>query len=134
MLMGAPPFALLFEDIPTGFEGYRVYPVSAAPAYVGSYYLDLEVTQLESQGDRYSSYEVNGIIFNHGPEEAVSVQVVLTAYDPLDRVIAMRKVEPEHNVIPRGGETTFQIQLVPIGGPVARIEATAQGRRLVPAQ
>ena len=72
----------------------------------------------------------NGRIFNFGPEEAVSVQVVLTAYDPLDRVIAMRKVDPEHNVVPVGGETEFSRRVGPVGGPVARVEAVAQGRRI----
>ena len=65
-----------------------------------------------------------------GPEEAVSVQVVLTAYDSLDRVIATRKIEPAYNVVPTGGTTTFTAILAPLGGPIARIEAVAQGRRL----
>jgi hypothetical protein len=48
-------------------------------------------------------------------------------------VIAMRKVDPDHNVVPRGGETTFTAVLAPLGGPVERIEAIAQGQRLQPA-
>jgi len=58
------------------------------------------------------------------------VQVVLTAYDPLGRVIAMRKVIPDHNVIAPGGETPFTAIIAPVGGPVERIAAAAQGRRL----
>jgi hypothetical protein len=58
------------------------------------------------------------------------VQVVLTAYDSLDRVIAMRQIVPEHNVVAVGGETTFTAVLVPVGGPITRIEALAQGRRV----
>ena len=124
------PFAVLFGAAPGRFERYRAYPLSAVEAYVGSYYRDLEVRNLKSEGERYASYTVTGTIYNFGPEEAVSVQVVLTAYDNLDRVIAMRQVVPDHNVVPRGGETTFTDVIVPIGGPVARIEAVAQGRRL----
>lgn len=124
------PFAILFSAAPGRFEQYRTYPISAVGAYIGSYYRDLEIRNLKSEGERYASYTVSGTIYNFGPEEAISVQVVLTAYDNLGRVIAMRQVLPDHNVVPRGGETTFIDVLVPIGGPVERIEAVAQGRRL----
>ncbi len=124
------PFAILFGTQPGEFEQFQAYPVSAVPAYVGSYYRDLAVEEIQTESERYASYTVTGIVRNVGPEEAVSVQVVLTAYDPLDRVIAMRQVEPEHNVVPRGGTTTFTTVLAPVGGPVARISAEAQGRRL----
>jgi len=129
-VQGHAPFAVYFPDAPANFGQYRASVISAAPAYVGSYYRDLEVRNLQSDGERYASYTVTGAIFNYGPEEAVSVQVVLTAYDPLNRVIAMRKVDPEHNVVPQGGETTFTAVLAPLGGPVERIEAIAQGQRL----
>jgi LysM repeat protein len=131
---GHGPFAIQFPTPPAQFDQYRAAPLAAVPAYVGSYYRDLEVRNLQSEGERYASYTVTGTIFNFGPEEAVDVQVVLTAYDPLDRVIAMRKIEPEHNVVPRGGETQFTGVLAPIGGPVERIEAIAQGRRLQASQ
>jgi hypothetical protein len=147
------PFAVLFGTAPESFERYQVYPMSAVPAYVGSYYRDLEVRDLSGESEGVASYIVSGRIFNFGPEEAVSVQAVLTAYDPLDRVIAMRKIDPDHNVVPVGGETAFSAVLAPeidpdhnvvpvggetafsavlapVGGPVARVEAVAQGRRI----
>lgn len=124
------PFAILFGEEPGEFAQFQAYPVSAVPAYVGGYYRDLAVEEIQTESERYASYTVTGVVRNLGPEEAVSVQVVLTAYDPLDRVIAMRQVEPEHNVVPRGGTTTFTTVLAPVGGPVARISAEAQGRRL----
>jgi LysM repeat protein len=126
----AAPFAILFGSAPGDFERYRAYAVSGVPAYVGSYYRDLVVEEVETESERYASYTVTGLVRNTGPEEAVNVQVVLTAYDPLDRVIAVRQAEPDHNVIPRGGTTTFTAVLAPVGGPVARIHAVAQGRRL----
>ncbi len=128
------PFAILFGAAPGHFEQYRAFPLAAVPAYVGNYYRDLEIRNLQSTGERYAAYTVTGTIFNSGPEEAVNVQVVLTAYDPLKRVIAMRKIEPEHNVVPRGGETNFTAILSPIGGPVEQIVAVAQGFRLKPGQ
>jgi LysM repeat protein len=124
------PFAVLFGSAPDSFDRYQVYPMSAVPAYVGSYYRDLEIRDLSGENEGVASYIVNGRVFNYGPEEAVSVQVVLTAYDPLDRVIAMRKIDPDHNVVPVGGETEFSAVLAPVGGPVARVEAVAQGRRI----
>ncbi|MEZ4660052.1 MAG: LysM peptidoglycan-binding domain-containing protein [Caldilineaceae bacterium] len=126
------PFTILFGAAPEHFERYQLFPLSAVPAYVGSYYRDLEVRNLQGNGEGYASYTATGAIYNFGPEEAVSVQVVITAYDALDRVIAMRQIAPEHNVVPRGGETTFTAVLAPVGGPIARLEAVAQGRRLQP--
>jgi LysM repeat protein len=125
----AAPFAILFGSAPESFDRYRAYAVSAAPAYVGSYYRDLTVEELQTESERYASYTVTGVVRNVGPEEAVSVQVVLTAYDPLDRVIAVGQIVPDYNVIPPGGTTTFTAVLAPVGGPVERIQAAAQGRR-----
>lgn len=126
------PFAILFGEAPGKFDQYRAYPVSAVPGYLGSYYRDLAVEELVIESERYASYTVSGVVHNRGPEEAVSVQVVLTAYDPLDRVVAMRQVEPDYNVIPRGGSSEFTAVLAPVGGPVVRIHAAAQGRRVQP--
>ncbi len=126
---GHAPFALLFEAPRPEFARYQLYIAHAVPAYVGSYYRDLEVQQVSTTQERYSAYYVDGIIRNSGPEDAVGVQVVLTGYDSLDRVIAMRRIVPEYNVIPRGGETEFTAILTPFGGPIARLEAVAQGRR-----
>jgi len=123
------PFAILFGDVPGKFARYQSFAISAVPAHVGGYYRDLVVENVESEGERYAAYTVTGTVRNVGPEDAVSVQVILTAYDPLDRVVAMRKVPPEHNVVSPGGSTTFSIVLAPVGGPVARIAAVAQGRR-----
>lgn len=124
------PFALLFGAVPGEFERYTAYPAGGVPAHVGSYYRDFDVRDLEGANTGTASYTVSGVIFNLGPEEAVDVRVVVTAYDPLDRVIAMRKITPEHNVVPRGGETTFSAVLAPLGGPVARVAAIAEGRRV----
>ena len=123
------PVAILFGELPARFARYQIDPLRAVAAYVGSYYRDLEVANVATEGERYAAYTVTGVVRNVGPEEAVQVEVVLTAYDPLGRVVATRKVEPEYNVIPRGGETTFTAVLAPAGGPVARVAAVAQGRR-----
>ncbi len=123
------PFSILFGETPANFSKFQAYVLHAVPAYVGSYYRDLEVRNLTTENERYAFYRVSGAVFNFGPEDSVDIQVILTAYDSLGRVIATRKVQPEYNVIPRGGETTFTAVLAPVGGPVERIEAVAQGRR-----
>ena len=101
----------------------------AVTAYVGSYYRDLQIRNLQGAGERFSAYTATGTIYNSGPEEAIEAQVVLTAYDALGIVIAIRKITPEYNVVPRGGETNFNAVLAPVGGPVDHVEAVAQGRR-----
>lgn len=126
------PFALTFDPPAPRFASYQVFVIHAVTAYVGSYYRDLQVNGLENDHERYASYTVKGTIANTGPEEAVGVQVILTGYDSLERVVATRKVDPDYNVIPRGGATTFTAILTPFGGPIARIEAVAQGRRQQP--
>ncbi len=125
----AAPFAIVFGEQTGAFARYRVFATHAVAAWVGSYYRDLQVVDVRTRGERYASYTISGVIRNTGPEDAVDVQAVLTAYDPLGRVVAMRKVTPEHNVIPRGGETTFTAVLAPVGGPVERVAVVAQGRR-----
>lgn len=124
------PFAVLFGTAPEAFDRYQATVLSAVPAYIGSYYRDLEIRGLQGSSEGAGSYVVSGRVYNYGPEEAVEVQVVLTAYDPLERVIAMRKIEPDYNVVPVGGETGFSAVLAPVGGPVDRIEAVALGRRI----
>jgi LysM repeat protein len=128
------PFAVTFGESPGRFAAYRVYALHAVPAYVGSYYRDLEVHDVASEGERYASYTVTGLIRNVGPEDTVDVQVVVTAYDALNRVIAVRKVTPEYNVVPRGGETPFTAVIAPVGGPVEHLSVVAQGRRQPPPQ
>lgn len=123
------PFAILFEEAPREFASYLIFPLSGVPAYEGGYYQDLAVEDLTSDGERYTSYTIQGTVRNTGQEEALDVQIILTAYDSLDRVIANRKIAPDHNVVAAGGATTFTAILVPFGGPVARIHAAAQGRR-----
>ncbi|MCY3711533.1 MAG: FxLYD domain-containing protein [Caldilineaceae bacterium] len=126
---GVAPFAILFEKAPKEFASYQIFPLGGVPAYEGGYYRDLVVEDLTFEGELYSSYNVTGSVRNTGQDESIEVQVILTAYDSLDRIIAARTVAPEHNVIAANGVTSFAAILVPLGGPVERIHAVAQGRR-----
>jgi LysM repeat protein len=124
------PFAVRFNAPPRTFANYLITPLSAIPGYTGSYYRDLIVKESSGEGERYSTYTVSGTITNMGPEDAVDVVVTTTLYDALGRVIGTRRVPPAHNVIPRGGDTTFTVQITPIGGPVSSHGVTVLGRRL----
>jgi LysM repeat protein len=125
------PFMVQFDGAPPPFSSYQTAALSGVPAYIGGYYRDLEIRDALGVGERYAAYRVTGRIANVGPEEAVSVNVVVTVYDALGRVVGVRRDVPEHNVIPRGGETAFRVEVVPVGGPVVTYTVLAQGRRLL---
>jgi len=126
---GRAPFAVRFASPPASFASYEAVPWLGVKGYVGSYYLDLTPRNLHGAGERYAAYTVTGTVANTGPEDAIGVVVVATLYDSLGRVIGTRRAVPDHNVIPRGGETTFSVQLAPAGGPVASYRVDALGRR-----
>jgi LysM repeat protein len=124
------PFAVQIKDAPTDFASYLALPSAGLKGYIGSYYRDLVARDTRGDGERYAAYAVSGNIANVGPEDAVDVIVTVTLYDALGRVIASRRGPPEHNVIPRGGQTTFSMVLTPAGGPVERYSVSVLGRRL----
>jgi LysM repeat protein len=127
---GSSPFGIFLDRPPAAFASYALRVLNALPAHVGVYYLDLQTADVTGEGDRYQAYRVRGRVINTGPEDSVEVRLTVTLFDALDRVIGFARAEPEHNVIPRGGETTFDVQVIPLGGPVARVSVSAQGLRL----
>ena len=124
----AAPFAILLDSAPEDFDGYAAYVASAVPGYAGSYYRDLEVREVQGSPVGNVSYAVRGAVFNVGDQEANEIEVVITAYDPQGRVIAVRQVSPANSIIPPDGNIRFETTLTPLGGPVARVAALAQGR------
>jgi LysM repeat protein len=125
------PFAMRISDAPARFASYQAQVLSAVPAYLGSLYRDLESREVSMQQRPRQPLQLEGRILNVGPEEAVGVMVVVTTYDPLGRVVGTVNVVPEHNVVARGGETTFHVEIAP-AGPVVTYTVQAQGRRLLP--
>ncbi len=126
---GRAPFAVRFSSPPAAFASYSVVPWLGVRGYIGNYYRDLEARNLQASGERYAVYSVKGNITNVGPEDAIGVVVVVTTYDALGRVIGSRRSPPDHNVIPRGGDTTFDLQITPAGGPVAGFRVDVLGHR-----
>lgn len=122
------PFAIRFPDAPARFASYQAEVLSAAPAYTGSLYRDLEPRDVVSEQGSRGPLRLSGRIVNTGAEEAVQAMVVITAYDPLGRVVAVRRVAPNHPVVARGGEVTFTAEVV-AAGPVASYAIAVQGRR-----
>lgn len=127
---GRAPFALRFPVAPQSFASYLAVPWKGVQGYLGSYYLDLVARDTEGSGERYATYTVSGVIANTGPEDAVEVEVTVTIYDALGRVIGTRRAPPEYDVIPRGGQSPFSVELTPAGGPVASFRVQAVGRRM----
>jgi LysM repeat protein len=124
------PFALRFPAPPPSFASYLAVPWKGVRGFLGSYYLDLAAQDTRGVGERYSTYTVSGVIANTGPEDAVEVDVTVTVYDALGRVIGTRRAPPEFDHIPRGGQSPFAVELTPAGGPVASFRVQALGRRM----
>lgn len=127
---GRAPFAVRFPQPPATFASYLASATGGVKGFVGGYYRDLAVRDMKGEGERYTAYTVRGNVLNTGPEDAVDVQITVTLYDGLGRVIGMRRAAPDHNVVPRGGQTSFTIALTPSGGPVAGWRADALGHRV----
>jgi LysM repeat protein len=123
------PYGIRFDPVPEDFTNYFVYTLSAYPGHLGVHYRDLQVIEVQGEGERYYTFDLTGIVRNTGPEDAVEVTVTATLYDALGQVIGFRKVEPAHNVIPYGGETTFSVSIIPFGGPVDSWHVSAEARR-----
>ncbi len=126
---GKSPFAVYFPTPPARFASYIAQVGSAYPAHIGSFYLDLSASDVTGEGERNHAYTVHGAIDNTGPEDAVAVDVNVILYDAIGNVIGYSRGAPAHNVIPRGGKTTFSVTVLPLGGPVATTVVIAQGRR-----
>ena len=124
------PFGARFDAPPASFASYEAVPASGIQGYVGTYYQDLEASDVTGDGERYAAYSLTGKVANVGPEDAVDVVVVATLYDALGRVIGTRRGPPDHNVVLRGGETTFTLDLTPAGGPVDHFRVDVWGRRM----
>ncbi|MEA3337626.1 MAG: LysM peptidoglycan-binding domain-containing protein [Chloroflexota bacterium] len=125
------PFVIRFSDVPASFATFQTEVLSAVPAYIDPIHMDLQPRGVTLDQPPRQPLRLHGRIANVGSHEAVAVIAVATLYDPLGRVVGARIVEPVHNVVARGGETLFDVELVP-AGPVFSYTVQAQGRRLIP--
>jgi len=128
---GTSPFAVLFAQPPTAYATYQVIPLSAEPStYLGSRYRDLDVVEHEGQ-TQGRLFIVSGRVRNIGEERATGVEVVITAYDSQDRVVAVREVEVQTSVLAPGASAAFTASISPMGDEIARYTVQVQGRRIM---
>lgn len=124
------PFAVLFARPPTSYATYQVIPLSAEPStYLGSRYRDLTVVEHEGQSQG-RLFIVSGRVRNIGEERATGVEVVITAYDSQDRVVAVREVEVQTSVLAPGASEAFTASISPMGDETARYIVQVQGQRI----
>lgn len=124
------PFALLFTEAPQRFASYQAMVLTAEPAYTGSLQRELEPQNVTLESAAEGMVRLTGRIRNTGAEEAVDVYVVATLYDPLGRVVGMRRVTLSPGTVAKdGGEADFAVEIVP-AGPVVTYTIQAQGRRV----
>lgn len=127
---GTSPFAVLFPRPPTSYATYQVIVLSAEPCtYLGSRYRDLDVVEHEGQ-TQGQVFVVNGRVRNIGEERATNIEVVITAYDSQERVVAVREVEVQTSVLAPGASETFTASISPMGDEIARYTVQVQGRRI----
>lgn len=126
---GKAPFAILFTDPPLNFKEYTVVAQGGVVAHEGIEYRDLEVIDHSTEAEGYL-YTITGEVRNIGQFDAESVVVVVTAYDAEGRVVAIRDVYTELEIIPSGGSSPFAARLYPAAGTVVTYSVQAQGKRV----
>ncbi len=50
------PFGVRFEQPPSDFANYFAYTLTAYPVHPGVYYRDLQVVEVQGEGERYYTY------------------------------------------------------------------------------
>lgn len=127
---GTAPFAALFAQPPTAYAAYQVIALSAEPStYQGSRYRDLEVSEHAGQ-TQGRQFIVNGRVRNIGEERATDIEVVITAYDDQDRVVAVREVEVQTSVLAPGASAAFTVSISPMGDGIDHYIVQVQGHRI----
>lgn len=125
--LGRAPFALFFRNPPaSGFASYEVAVVGGEPVlYWGGRHRELAVEGLEAEMVG-ASLRVAGEAVNAGQEDAVDVELTITAYDEEGQVVGVRQVVLE----PLAAEErrAFEVLWVP-AAPAVRAEAVAWGMR-----
>ncbi|NOZ49416.1 MAG: LysM peptidoglycan-binding domain-containing protein, partial [Chloroflexi bacterium] len=112
------------------FSNYVAEALTVWPAHSAAYYFDLEPRNVQSRGEGYRTQWLQGEVVNTGPEASANIVVSAILFDALDRVIGFRRSEPWPSVLPPGNAMPFQLEIIPMGGPVDHYELHVLGRRL----
>jgi len=124
------PFVVEFPNAYPKFSSYQVVVLRALPAHHGRYYFGLRVENVGGAETDKGVFSIDGKVRNVGGEDAVDVYVIATLYDALGNVVGVRKAPPSNNVILKGGEAPFHLNVMVGGGPVDRFEVQADGLRI----
>jgi LysM repeat protein len=128
---GTSPFVVLFAQPPTAYATYQVIPLSAEPSmYLGGRYRDLDVVEHEGQAQG-RLFVISGRVRNTGEEQATGVEVVITAYDGQDRVVAVREAEVQISALAPGASAAFTASISLTEDEIAHYTVQVQGRRTV---
>ncbi|NOZ71165.1 MAG: LysM peptidoglycan-binding domain-containing protein [Chloroflexi bacterium] len=123
-------FGIRFRSPPPAFSNYMAEVLTAYPAHQESYYLDLVTEDVKSEGEGYHTQLLSGYVRNLGPEDATHITVSAVLLDALDNVLGFRRTTPPQSLLPPGGRIPFQLEIIPLGGPVDHVEFHVLGRRL----
>jgi hypothetical protein len=124
-------FAILFAAAPRQFAQYQALILAGVPMSPNTrYYLDLVVSDLQGQAVDATRYRVRGNLQNVGASDVEKLRLLVTAYDDQERVVAARQVDLSVSVLRSAATTPFEVELTPIGGPVALYSVQAQGLRV----
>ncbi len=122
------PFGFLFPSIPAQPATHRL-TLETAELYTNqnSWYPDLVVSTHEG-GPAGAVYRVTGTVANTGMEPAEKVTVVVTLYNPEQRVTGFR-VLTLTDPLPPAGSAPFDMQLSPAGPDTDHYAVAVTGRR-----
>jgi len=125
--LGRAPFALLFRDPPApGYASYEVAVVGGEPVlYWGGRHRELVVEGLETERVG-ASLRAMGEVVNAGQENAIDVELTITAYGEEGQVVGVRQVMLDP--LAADERRAFEVLWVP-AAPAVRAEAVAWGMR-----
>ena len=125
---GKGSFVAEFAEPPGRFDRYEVVPFSAVPAHSPSrLYNSFIVKEHSWNKTEYDFYRVQGIVVNAGDAIATEVNVVVTAYDALGKVVALKQAVPAKSTLHPFEESKFYITFAPAGNPPVTYTLQVQG-------
>lgn len=129
---GKSPFVVFFPDAPDEYATYQAEVISAVPAYTGSLVRTFELANVAEEQTAAGLLTLAGRVRNTGDAEALTTLLTVTAYDDLGRVVGMRTIAPQPDVIaPGGGEAAFAVDLL-AAAPVVTYTIQTEARRTAP--
>jgi LysM repeat protein len=127
---GKAPFAILIARAPaSGFANYEIGILSAEPiTYWGRRYRAIAVEEIASEM-KPGDLVLRGAVHNQGEQDAVEVQVIVTAYGEGGEVVGVRQVALDD--LAAGERLSFTADMVP-AAPAVAVDAMAWAMKPAP--